>query len=208
MKYDAVIYDIDGTLLDTIQMNMYPLLKIIEEELGEKKTFDEIKYCFSMTGKQTLEHLGIDYERVYPRWVRYVNEYEQGAEPFDGVMAMVQKVKSSGILQAVCSAKTRAQYEIDMNPELLSMMDAAVLFEDTSKHKPDLEPLEEALRRLKVSKDRALYVGDALADGKAAKACGIDFAWAKWAGIEVNDMPRPDYLLQTPDDLWQVLKDE
>ena len=32
MKYEAVIFDIDGTMLDTIAMNMYPLIKIIEEE--------------------------------------------------------------------------------------------------------------------------------------------------------------------------------
>ena len=70
MKYEAIIFDIDGTILDTIAMNMYPLIKIIEEELGEKRTFDEVKHCFSMSGKQTLDHLGIDYETVYPRWVQ------------------------------------------------------------------------------------------------------------------------------------------
>ena len=79
MKYEAIIYDLDGTLLDTIAMNMYPLIKIIKEELGIEKTFEEVKHCFSMTGKQTLDYWGIDYERVYPRWVQYVNEYEKGA---------------------------------------------------------------------------------------------------------------------------------
>ena len=34
-KYKAIIYDIDGTLLDTLKMNMYPLMKIIKEETGE-----------------------------------------------------------------------------------------------------------------------------------------------------------------------------
>ena len=39
-KYKAIIYDVDGTILNTLDMNMYPLLKIIEEETGEKWAFD------------------------------------------------------------------------------------------------------------------------------------------------------------------------
>lgn len=208
MKYDAVIYDIDGTLLDTIQMNMYPLIQIIKEELGVTKTFDEIKYCFSMTGKQTLEHLGIDYERVYPRWVQYVNEYPKKAEPFEGIVRMMKEIGDCKIEQAVCSAKTRTQYEIDMDSHLKQFISQAVLFEDTQKHKPDPEPLLVACEKLKIDKKRVLYVGDALADGLASKAAGIDFAWAKWAGIEVPNMPEYAYLLNDPMDLVGVLRNE
>ena len=35
-KYKAIIYDVDGTILNTLDMNMYPLLRIIEEETGER----------------------------------------------------------------------------------------------------------------------------------------------------------------------------
>ena len=105
MKYEAIIFDIDGTILDTIAMNMYPLIKIIEEELGEKRTFDEVKHCFSMSGKQTLDHLGIDYETVYPRWVQYVNEYEKEAEPFEGIEETIQILKDKGYRLGICSSK-------------------------------------------------------------------------------------------------------
>ena len=45
-KYKAIIYDIDGTLLDTLKMNMYPLMKIIKEETGEDWTFEQgFKIC-------------------------------------------------------------------------------------------------------------------------------------------------------------------
>lgn len=40
--YKAILYDIDGAVLNTLNMNMYPLLKIIEEETGEKWTFEQV----------------------------------------------------------------------------------------------------------------------------------------------------------------------
>lgn len=39
-RYRAVIYDIDGTVLNTLNMNMYPLMRIIKEETGEDRTFE------------------------------------------------------------------------------------------------------------------------------------------------------------------------
>lgn len=45
MEYEAIVYDIDGTLLNTVDMNMYPLIQVIYEELGIVKTFDEYK-CY------------------------------------------------------------------------------------------------------------------------------------------------------------------
>ena len=39
-KYKAIIYDIDGTILDTLEMNIVPLMKIIEEETGKKVAYE------------------------------------------------------------------------------------------------------------------------------------------------------------------------
>ena len=45
-KYKAIIYDIDGTILDTLEMNIVPLMKIIEEETGKKVAYEELlKYA-------------------------------------------------------------------------------------------------------------------------------------------------------------------
>ena len=45
-KYKAIIYDIDGTILDTLEMNIVPLMRIIEEETGRKVAYEELlKYA-------------------------------------------------------------------------------------------------------------------------------------------------------------------
>ena len=84
-KYKAIIYDIDGTLLDTLKMNMYPLMKIIKEETGEDWSFEQVLKFASYPGMKVMEELGVkDQEKTYARWVQYVNDYEEGATLFEG----------------------------------------------------------------------------------------------------------------------------
>ena len=84
-KYKAIIYDIDGTLLDTLKMNMYPLMKIIKEETGEDWTFEQVLKFAAYPGMKVMEELGVkDQEKTYARWVQYVNDYEDGATLFEG----------------------------------------------------------------------------------------------------------------------------
>lgn len=83
--YKAILYDIDGTVLNTLNMNMYPLLKIIEEETGEKWTFEQVLPFAAYPGMKVMEELNIkDKEKTYARWVQYVNEYEEGATLYEG----------------------------------------------------------------------------------------------------------------------------
>ena len=58
-QYKAIIYDIDGTLLNTVAQNMYPLIRIIKEELDEDWTFEQVTRFTAQTGRKTLADLGI-----------------------------------------------------------------------------------------------------------------------------------------------------
>ena len=105
-KYKAIIYDVDGTILNTLDMNMYPLLRIIEEETGERWTFDQVLKFYSYPGMKVMEELNIkDPISTYARWVKYVNEYEGGAILYDGFMEVFETFKKNRIKQAIVSAK-------------------------------------------------------------------------------------------------------
>lgn len=205
-KYKAILYDIDGTLLNTLDMNMIPLLRIIEEETGQCWTYEDVLKFVPYPGMKVMEELGItDKETVYKRWVKYVNEYEGGAVLYDGI-SQVLKTLGSHFLQAVVSAKTREQYEIDVVSKGLNQyIKAAVLADDTKKHKPDPEPLLLCLERLGLSGDEALYIGDSFSDYSAAKNAGIDFGYAKWGSVSSEGIESPDYVLEQPRDLLMFL---
>src|SRR5699024_8295179 len=100
-KYKAIIYDLDGTVLDTLKMNMIPLLKIIKEETGEDWSFEQVLKFASYPGMKVMEELQVkNPEETYARWVKYVNEYEDGATLYDGFKEVFEAFDDK-IIQAV-----------------------------------------------------------------------------------------------------------
>lgn len=202
-RYKAVIYDIDGTLLNTFDMNMYPLIQIIQEELGETWTLDQVRPFYAQPGLKTMKDLGIqDIDKTYARWVAYVNTYKTGATPFGGIVGMLERFQVDGIRQAVVSSKMRGQYEIDVvNQGLASYMETAVLEEDTEKHKPDPEPILECLRRMKLDPRDVIYIGDAESDLIAAQRAGVDFGLACWGNCTFSGAEKANFQFQRPEDM-------
>lgn len=207
-RYKAILYDIDGTLLNTLDMNMYPLMRIIREELGEEWTFDQVTRFAAQPGRKTLADLGIrDIDTVYARWVRYVNEYGKGAEPFDGIPELLTGLRELGLRQAIVSSKHARQYAIDMGRHGFdAFMETAVLCEDTVRHKPDPAPLNECLRRMGLNASDALYLGDARSDLEAARNAGMDFAYASWGSHSPVAREEADYWLEHPLELMVQLR--
>lgn len=206
-KYKAVIYDIDGTLLNTLNMNMYPLMRILKEETGKDWSFEEVLKFASYPGMKVMEELHIkDKEKTYARWVRYVNEYPGGASVYEGVKEVLEMFYQAGIKQAVVSAKTREQYEIDVvSKGIPKDMSTAVLAGDTKKHKPDPEPLLECIRRLGIAPEEAIYIGDAPSDYQAAKNAGMDFGYAKWGSVLDMGSARPEWVFERPEEMGKMV---
>ena len=205
-KYKAIIYDIDGTVLNTLNMNMYPLIKIIKEETGEDWTFEDVLKFAPYPGMKVMQELQVkDKEKTYARWVQYVNEYEEGATLYDG-FEDVFKAFDGKIIQAVVSAKTTKQYQIDfVDKGLDQYMQVAILADDTDKHKPDPEPLFECLKRINVKPSEAIYIGDALSDYLASQNAHMDFGYAKWGSVSSKGIDEPTYIFETPLELLKLL---
>ena len=112
MNYKAIIYDIDGTLLNTFDQNIYPLQKVVKEILNKDMHYDELVHFTSHNGIEVLPQLGIDKD-YYSLWVQYVNEYEHKPQLYDGILEVLNYYHDKKVPQAVVSSKRRKQYDID-----------------------------------------------------------------------------------------------
>lgn len=206
--FKAIIYDIDGTVLNTLNMNMYPLIKIIKEETGEDWSFEQVLKFAAYPGMKVMEELNVkDKEKTYARWVKYVNEYEEGATLYDGFIEVFEAFKKAGITQAVVSAKTKKQYEIDfVEKGLDKYIDVAILADDTTKHKPDPEPLHLCAKKLGIEPHEAIYIGDALSDYKASFNAQMPFGYAKWGSVSSEGIEKPNYIFETPLELLKLIE--
>lgn len=204
--YACVIFDLDGTMLDTEKMNLVPLQRLIQEDLGYAVSYENLLKYRALPGKKTLEILGFaDVERAYARWVRFINAGAIRARLYDGYPEVLRTLAKRRIHLAIASAKTRRQYEIDFMPTgLHRYMKSVVLVEDTALHKPHPDPLLKAAALVGARPADCLYIGDTEHDGSAARAAGMDFALACWGaldGVEVE----ADYRFTEPLDIVRNL---
>ena len=205
-KYKCIIFDLDGTILDTEKMNMIPLQRLIKEELSIDIKYEDLLKYRAYAGKTTLKMLGFkDIEASYSKWVKYVNEYEDGAKLYEGFDEVIKGLDENGILCGIASSKMKSQYEIDfLKTGLQSYMKSVILAEDTENHKPHPEPLLKAIEILNIEPKDAMYVGDTFADYKSTKAAGMDFGLAVWGATDLDGI-KADHYLNTPKDILKVL---
>lgn len=205
-KYKCMLFDLDGTVLNTERMNMIPLQRLIKEELGLEINYNDLLKYKAYAGIKTLEELGFkDIERSYSKWVKYVNEFEEGATLFEGFEEVFKELNNRNIICGIVSAKTREQYKIDfIQKGLDKYVKCEVLADDTELHKPHPEPLLKAAEILNISPSDCLYIGDTIFDYKASKAAGMDFGLALW-GADFTEGIYAEYDLKETKDLLKIL---
>ena len=126
-------------------------------------------------------------------------------------MDVFEVFKKNDIKQAIVSAKTHKQYEIDICSKGIDQyMDTVILAEDPSMKVmeelkiKDPEPLLKCIENLNVPKEEVIYIGDALSDQQSSINAGIDFGYAKWGSVSTSPL-HGTYTFESPIDLLKLL---
>lgn len=205
MTAKAIVFDIDGTILDTFEQNVYPLIQIIKEVLNKDVTYEDLVHYTALQGHAVLQDLGIDLSH-YPRWVQYVNDYPHKPPVFLEFDRVIHTLHDHGFPMGIVSSKLRPQYDIDFGEkDLIKYFEHTILADDVHVHKPDPYPLLKCLEMMGHSPEEAIYVGDSFFDYQCAKSAGAKFALASWGNVSRDGMEHIDYVLEHPSDLLTIL---
>jgi pyrophosphatase PpaX len=212
MRFPVVLFDLDGTLIDSGPIILASMRHAVTTVLGVE--MDEARVRSAIGGAGLAAQMrDLDPDRVdeLVEAYRVHNEpLHEELEAFDRMLQVLPVLRERGHRLGIVTAKRRVTVELAFArfPALRELTDVLVGSDDTERHKPDPEPLQEALARLDAAPEQAAYVGDSPFDVRAAKAGGLYAVAVAWGGI--HDPARllaeePDVLLHGPEELLDVV---
>ncbi len=186
MKYDAIFFDLDGTVVDSLQDIVDAVNHTMRHFQLPERTADELKphlgWGVGHLMRAILPELPqekvdevLDHYRPY-----YARHAGDKSRPFDGIPGMMERLKADGLLLAILSNKPDAAVQPLVRQYFSGLVSLAVGELPNVRRKPHPDMVEAAARQLNVPLARCLYVGDTEVDIDTAKNAGIDCACVTW----------------------------
>ncbi|MCM3273697.1 HAD family hydrolase [Paenibacillus elgii] len=203
--YPCLLFDVDGTLLDTEQAILSSLSDLLRERNIPFEP-EDLAFVLGIPSARSLPRFGIqDIEEAANRWNRLMERHDYQIRVFEGIEPMLRRVKKLGLRTGIVTSKTRTEYIKDFGRfDLHPYFDVVVCADDTARHKPHPEPILTALKRLEAEPKDAMYIGDSIYDMQCAAGAGVASGLALWgaydAGIAAN------YRLRHPNDILKIME--
>lgn len=198
--FDAVVWDYDGTLVDTRIADERAVADLIGRD---PHAIAGAEVFWATEGEPIYSRL----ERAWPgRAQEILSLFDRRVRPrvFDGVDEVVEEIARRGLVQAVVSSRRVEPLEWGLEATGLRRHFTSVIgLESVSAPKPDPEGLRLALTRAAVPATRAVYVGDREVDVDAGRAAGVTVWRALWGLGSNGAAPRSPIELGHPDEVLQ-----
>ncbi|WP_234334203.1 HAD family hydrolase [Streptomyces sp. NRRL B-1347] len=177
----AVLFDLDGVLLDSKQAVLTTLAGVATAALGRRITVADLPSDAVTTPRvEVLSALGVtEPDELCETWWDVALATAMGTRLFPGVMEGLVALKEAGAATGLVTLQRRSRLAWLLPPAALDLLDTTVCREDAAP-KPAPDGIFLALARLAVAPHDAVFIGDTLTDRAAADQAGICFAGAGW----------------------------
>lgn len=205
----AIVFDIDGTIIDTEQIILKSVQMVLKEETQKEYTFEELRFVLGIPGEDALKKLDIkNADRVLERLSGTIRQFLHESSIFEGMEETLSTLAKEPIQMGIVTSKTEQEVVNEFNPFGLSEYFKQIISaSDTEKHKPHPDPLLRCLELLQVAPEETIYIGDAIYDMQCAKGAGAKFALALWGAKTTKAFEDADYILQNPKDILNLVKE-
>ena len=172
----AVIFDLDGTLLDTLEDLANAVNAALIHAEMPVHSIDDVRMFVGNGVKKLMERAipGGEHNPEFDSTYQYFREY------YPGIWELLGDLKKRGIKIAIVSNKMDPAVKILNNDYFSGMMDAALGESEAVPKKPAPDMVLKAMEELGVTKDEAVYVGDSDVDIKTAENCGLPCISVTW----------------------------
>ena len=212
---EGILFDIDGTLFDTLP-DLLSLTNRILSELGfEGHTRESLHPLMGMNPKYRLIHLALpdsatqeDKDRSLELWERWFPEHQHEAKPFAGIPEALSALTASGTILGVVSNKRQDAIESLVDRCFPNLMRVIVGRREHVPIKPDPAMLQIACAEVGINPTHCIYVGDTASDMTAAHRAGLTAIAATWGfqdPVTFCGDAAPDLIVDTPAALQALL---
>jgi phosphoglycolate phosphatase len=212
-NYDTVIFDMDGTLLDTLDDLTDSVNFVLDGHGYPKRTREEVR-SFVGNGVARLVELSLpngkdpDFDILLGEYVaHYKANMQNKTAPYPGIIPLLKKLKERSFRLAVVSNKFDKAVR-DLNQKYFgSYISVAIGESDSIKKKPAPDSVFEALRHLHADPAAAVYVGDSEVDIQTAQNAGLLSIGVTWGFRDksVLSAAGANHIIDTPKDLFEIL---
>lgn len=215
MKAQAVLFDLDGTLVDTAPDLAYALNAVLKENGLSEQPYEQIKPLVAFGGKALIKfgltHQGAktrDFDESHPDFIQkhqrflqiYTHNIDKHSVIFSGIKPLIARMRAEKIFWGVVTNKPENLTHLLLDK--LALKPDVVVGGDTLKYnKPHPAPLLYACTKLGILPNNCLFVGDDKNDILAGKNAKIKTVAAAWGYGKITPDWAYNYLAQQPQEL-------
>ena len=189
----AVLFDLDGTLIDSVELIVTSARYAFSDRNGRRPTDAEWLTGLGTPLITQFREWARDEEEVTRLVARY-REYQMAhhdilTRPYPGMREALDELRAQGHQVGIVTSKLNALARRGLTcTGIDDRFECIIGCDDTTKHKPDPEPVIVALRRLGIDPSRAAFVGDSPFDMAAGNAAGVYTVGALWGPFPKSDL--------------------
>lgn len=212
-KFDTVVFDMDGTILNTLDDLKDAMNHILRSHGYPEKTLEECRRAVGNGARRFLADMlpqgeaDPEFEALLKEYGVYYQGHSQiKTRPYDGIVALMEALNEKQIKMAIVSNKGDGPVK-DLNRKYFGdLIETAVGERPGIRRKPEPDSVLEALKILGSSRETAVYVGDSEVDYHTAANAGMTCALVSWGFRDREQLEalKPDYIIDRPEELLEI----
>jgi pyrophosphatase PpaX len=210
--FDGYLFDLDGTLINTIDLIVDCFKHILKDQPIQLPPEDVIR---SNVGtplyKQYQKYLGhlhdIDYDKIVDQHITYqMTIWKEYVHLYDGIAEMLSVLDSRGKKMAVVTSRRLDSAELYLRElGIIKYFPVIITPIATIKHKPDAEPALKAAELVGLTPEQCIMIGDSVFDIQCGTSAGMKTVFTDWGAFAgTPDEVHPTYIVKHPREITAI----